>query len=188
MRDITVLGISMLALVLTSCGGGSSAPTAREIPALAFGSPAVSRTRVIPAHYKCDSRTNWLPLVWGAVPAGTHELVLYMVRFGTPHANASGAVSAPIDAESIVLGLKPTLHKLSLGKFPQGAKVAIHKAQGQPVSICPAKGVNQNLLFRLYALPQRLATRSSLQKTNLVSVMSKEALEAGTFIASYRPA
>jgi phosphatidylethanolamine-binding protein (PEBP) family uncharacterized protein len=186
MRYLSALCISALALALASCGSSGS-PVAAE-KAIVFGSPAIAAGRVVPAHYKCDTRNVWLPLRWGTLPPNTRELALYIVRFGTPGQSTSGAVKAEIKAESIILGLRPTLRQLSPGKFPHGALVAVHAPGGQVQSICPPKGATQNLLFRLYALRRKLHLTRQVRKENLVAVVTKEALEVGTFITSYRPA
>jgi hypothetical protein len=129
-----------------------------------------------------------LPLKWGALPAGTQELVLYIVRFGTPEAVKGGRVKAEIQAESIVVGLKPTLHRLSTGKFPPGAVVGVRPVKdGQ--TICPVANHSrrvQNLLFRIYALPRKLNLGKGKQPSTLVSRLGAQALEAGTFIAAYK--
>jgi phosphatidylethanolamine-binding protein (PEBP) family uncharacterized protein len=177
--------MSMLALMLASCGStASSAP--KEKPSILFGSPAVNG-RVIPAHYRCSTRAVWLPLKWGALPLHTQELALYVVRFGAPKVANSGQVKAEVKAEALVLGLHPTLRELTRGKYPRGALIAIHARRGEALSICPPKGVAENLLFRIYALGSKLHLTKASKVNPLVKV-TRDALEAGTFIALYRPA
>lgn len=181
--------LSVLALAIASCGsgGGSSQTTAKQLPRISFTSPAMTAARTIPAHYKCNNRTAWLPLKWGSLPAGTKELVLYIVRFATPQATASGQVKAEVEAEQLVLGLDATLRQIKPGKYPQGALVAVHSQGGEALSICPRKGVAGNLLFRIYALGHKLhITKSS--KVNPLQAVTTGATAAGTFIARYRPA
>jgi len=172
-----------LGFALAGCGG-SSTPSIAEKPPIRFTSSALTRGRQVPASYHCDPRIDWLPLHWGTLPANTQELALYIVRFGPPRAVQGGAIKASIEGEAIIAGLKPTLNGLKPGKFPSGARVAIHRnANNQPISICPPKGIRTNLLYRIYALPRKLELT---EHANLVTTMSREALAAGTFIFSYR--
>lgn len=172
----------MMMLALAGCGGSSS-PTATEKPAIHLGSSAVVGGHRISASYHCEMRNDWLPLHWSNVPVGTRELALYEVRFGSPRVGKGGVVEAPVEGEAIVVGLKPTLNSLSPGRFPAGVHVAVRKAGSNVVSICPPKGTEENILFRLYALPRKL---QFTQGNNPVSVMTKEALREGTFIVGYR--
>jgi hypothetical protein len=179
----------MLALMLASCGssGGSPTTATAEGPSIPFGSPALTAARVIPARYKCNNRAVWVPLKWGTLPEHTKELALYIVRFGSPKVAQGGAVKAEVKAEALVLGLHSTLHELKRGKYPHGALIAIHAHPGEALSICPRKGVVENLLFRIYALRRNLHISRSA-KVNPLREVTNGAIETGTFIARYRPA
>lgn len=187
-RTPSLAGACALALISAGCGGGST-NSSSNVPALAFGSPALAGGRVIPAHYKCDNRFVWLPLQWGEPPANTQELALYIVRFGPPRP-VQGKVRAEIKASAVVVGIKPNLRRLSLGKYPPGVLVGVHAPNNASASICPPKGSRQNLLFRIYALPHKLglSKASRNEGENLVNTMRRQAIGAGTFIASYKPA
>lgn len=173
--------------VLAGCGSGGSTSSGNGKASIRFTSPALSQKRAISASYRCDPSKSWLPLTWGPVPSGTKELALYMVRFGPPKVAKDGVVKAEIRAESIVVGLSPSLHKLSPGTFPAGTRVGVHRidGNGKPISICPLPGRTESMLFRLYALPRKLGFDRS---SNLIAAMTKEALEEGTFIGSYHSA
>ncbi len=186
LRDISVLSLSMfVVVVIAGCGGGAT--SASERPAILFGTPVLTAKDQIPGRYRCDTRNVWVPLRWRGLPAGTQELVLYMVRFGNPTARTGGQVKAEIKAEALLVGLKPTLEGLSPGKFPAGSTLGIHAPTTQKVSICPPRGVTQNLLFRLYALPHKMHVNKGTQNVDLVSKLNKEALREGTFIVHYQP-
>ena len=180
----------VVALLLAGCGSSgspsTSTPRAAREPAIPFISPALKSGRVIPASYKCDVRNVWVPLAWGALPAHTKELALYIVRLGVPKIIGGGKVNAEVKATAIVVGLKPTLHRLRPGKYPHGALVGVHAPNNPNASICPSKGEKQDLLFRIYALPHKLNVSKGAGES-LVNEMSSDALEAGTFIATYRP-
>jgi phosphatidylethanolamine-binding protein (PEBP) family uncharacterized protein len=185
-RKLSAVSTLIFALLLVGCGSSSpSTPRAAREPAIPFISPALISGRVIPAHLKCNVRNVWLPLAWGRLPAHTQELALYMVRFGTPKVAGNGKVNAEVKASAIVVGLKPTLRRLRLGKYPHGAVVGVHSPNDPSASICPPRGAQQDILFRIYALPHKLDLHKGGE---LVNQMSADALEAGTFIASYKPA
>ena len=180
------LGMSILALAIASCGSGGGSPTATaEKPSIPFSSPVVTAARLIPSRYKCSNRQVWVPLRWGALPPGTKELALYMVRFGAPKVVAGGKVKAEVKAEELVLGLHPSLHSLKPGKYPHGALVAVHARRGEALSVCPHKGVSENLLFRVYAIARKLHIAKS-SKVNPLQQLTSGAIEAGTFIVRYR--
>lgn len=178
----------MLVLALAGCGSGAgTTASTRTVPSIPFTSPVLTPGKQIPASYKCNIRNVWVPLRWGTLPPQTQELAMYIVSFDAPKAAPGGTAKAEIKATAVVVGLAPTLHGLSRGKYPHGVRVGVHKAAGEAVSICPAKGATQNLFFRLYALPRKLSLQSA-QGANLVTTMNKEALEVGTFLATYRSA
>lgn len=189
-RTLCLAGASALALVSGGCGtGGSLGSPAANLPVLPFGSPALAGgRRVIPAHYKCTNGHVWLPLQWGAPLANTKELALYVVRFGTPR-TVNGKVTAEIKASAVVVGIKPNMRRLSVGKYPPGVLIGVHSPNNPHASICPPKGTRQNLMFRIYALPHSLGVnRGSRNKgENLVNTMRESAIQEGTFIASYKP-
>lgn len=187
-RTPVALSLSVLALVLvlSGCGGTTPSNGAAEKPTIHLTSSALVGGRQVSAHYRCNPRIDWLPLKWGELPARTREVVLYIVRFGSPKATHEGRVKAPIEGEAIVAGLKPTLRGLAPGKFPAGARIAIHRAtNGHFVSICPPSGTQTNLLYRVYALSQKLELSAH---ANLVNMMNHRELAAGTLIFSYRSA
>lgn len=182
------LAMSVLALAIASCGSGGGSPTATaEKPSILFGSPVETAARIIPSRYKCNNREVWVPLKWGALPPGTKELALYIVRFGAPKVVAGGKVKAEVKAEELVLGLHASLHELKPGKYPHGALIAVHAQPGEPLSVCPPKRKPENLLFRIYALGRKLHIAKSA-KVNPLQEVTNAATEAGTFIVRYRSA
>ncbi len=192
LRRPTILSVPILALLLAGCGSTESGnntttSSAAAKPQIAFTSPAVGGNDLIPASYKCDDTKIWVPLRWGAVPAGTRELAFYIVRFGAPKLTSGSKVKVEVEAESLVVGVQPKLHSLAAGVLPHGVHVGVHRRGGQVLSICPPKGVTENLFFRIFALPRKL-NLSGPQNRDLVAVMNNEALLTGSFIAHYRTA
>jgi phosphatidylethanolamine-binding protein (PEBP) family uncharacterized protein len=188
-RNLTVAGASALALISAGCGSGGSTTPSANVPVVAFGSPALAGSRVIPARFKCNNRDVWLPLQWGELPANTQELAMYIARFGSIK-QVEGKVTAEVKASAVIVGIKPSLRKLSLGKYPPGVLVGIHAPNNANASICPPKGTRQNLMFRIYALPHKLGVSKAShdEGENLVNTMRSQAIGAGTFIVSYKPA
>jgi phosphatidylethanolamine-binding protein (PEBP) family uncharacterized protein len=188
LRDLSVLGVLVPVLMVAGCGGSAPSSPAVNEAAFPFGSPALVAGRLIPARYKCDVKNVWLPLRWGSLPPRTQELALYIIRFANPKLAKGGTAKAEILATAVVVGITPKLRGLSPGKYPPGALVGVHEPNNAQASICPPKGVTENLLFRLYAMPRKLGLRKGSGGANLVEKLRSEALGAGAFIASYRPA
>lgn len=188
-RTLALAGASALALMTSGCGSGGASPSpSANVPTLPFGSPVLAGSTVIPSHYKCNSRHVWLPLQWGEPPAETRELAMYIARFSPPKV-VRGRLKAEIKASAIVVGIKPTLRKLSLGKYPSGVLIGVHAPKDLNASICPPRGTRQSLMFRIFALPHKLGVSKSSRNVSetLVSAMTKQATEVGTFIVSYKP-
>lgn len=134
------------ALALAGCAG-SGAPAHREAT-IALSSPAISG-RTLPALYTCDGRNIAPPLEWGAVPAGTRELALFLVSY-IPNA-ATHEYTAAVDWA--VSGVNPALHRLAAGRLPRGAHVGVASDGKRRYSVCPKKGVRVHYQFEVYGLP-----------------------------------
>lgn len=185
MRTLTsTCGVALLA-ALTLAGCGSSSSSTYE-PKIAFKSPVV-KTNEMPAAYTCDGRNTWPPLEWGAVPAGTRSLALFVVGYTPEPATHTNKVSI----EWAVAGLSAALHKLPSGKLPAGAYVGTN-SNGKPgYSICPEKGTAVQYQFELYGMPAAyVVTSSGFSGVQLISALAtgNEGARAsgyGAFIARY---
>jgi phosphatidylethanolamine-binding protein (PEBP) family uncharacterized protein len=178
-----IASVLVLAAAAVGCGGATS-PSANNTPEIAFLSPALTASKVIPARYKCDVNKIWLPVRWGALPSGTKELVMYVARYTNVRSTANGS-TARLLSQALIVGLKPTLHELQTGKLPHGALVGEYETGSQRVPICPAGRPSQGFIFRLYALRSPLNISKGKQGASLLSKLNSEALAAGTFTASY---
>jgi phosphatidylethanolamine-binding protein (PEBP) family uncharacterized protein len=178
------MAVLVLSVAIVGCGG-TNAPSVDRSPEIAFRSPALTAGRVIPSSLRCDEKGIWLPLSWGPVPSNTQELVLYIARYGSPVRKADGEVSAGLIAQSLVVGLKPTLRGLATGRLPHGALIGFYGAGSSRTPICPRKGGAADLLFRLYALSGKQHIGAGPTNANLLTVLNQQALAAGTFTASY---
>jgi phosphatidylethanolamine-binding protein (PEBP) family uncharacterized protein len=178
-------GAVLLAVAVGGCGSTTSGTTAENKAAIAFVSPVVNTKGFIPASFKCNAAKVWIPMRWGSLPADTKELVMYVARFATPQQSGGGTVRASLLAQELIVGLKPTLHGLSVGKLPHGALVGIFEIGKKRASICPAKGSSQGILFGLYALDHRQEIGKGSQSGNLLSKLRSEAVAIGSFTAGY---
>jgi phosphatidylethanolamine-binding protein (PEBP) family uncharacterized protein len=106
---------------------------------------------VLPTEYTCDGRDTPPPIEWGAVPATTASLVLFVVGFSPNPATNSYTPSV----EWTVAGINPDAHKLDAGRLPAGAFVGISSRGGRRYSICPKRGVSERYQFELWGLPEK---------------------------------
>jgi hypothetical protein len=181
-RYLSTTSALLLAVLLIGCGG-ASAPVAK--PKIAFVSPALTSTGVIPARYKCNGNQVWLPLAWGALPADTKELIVYIARFGKPEASPGNLAKAALIAQQLIVGLKPSLHRLSIGPLPHGALIGSYEIGNKSESICPKRGSTQGILFGLYALPHQQNIGRGSQSGSLLNKLRAEAVALGTFTTGY---
>jgi phosphatidylethanolamine-binding protein (PEBP) family uncharacterized protein len=174
----------LCALVLAGCGSSGSDSTG-QIQNVAVTSAAIDGA-TIPAKYTCDGRDTAPPLEWGAVPAGTGSLVLFVVGVKPEPATKTYALSV----EWAVAGVNPALHRLAPGRLPSGAYVGTGSNGKRRYSICPAKGQREQYQFELYGLP---AGDSVVRKfvglpllAKLASKKSSPANVHGALIATYK--
>jgi phosphatidylethanolamine-binding protein (PEBP) family uncharacterized protein len=180
-RFLSAVSVCIVAVVSAGCGGASAPAKKAKI---AFQSPALVGRKVIPARYTCNAQKIWLPVQWGALPPNTAELVLYVGRYS----NAGGKLAPRLIAQSLVVGLKPTLHGLAAGNPPKGALIGYYEVGNKPSSICPPKGTTQSFLFRLYALTGKLNISGGSQGSEFLNKLGSEAAAVGVFAASYHQA
>lgn len=130
-------------LALAGCGGSP-----HKEATISLKSAAITG-KSLPALYTCDGKNISPPLEWGAVPADTRELALFLVSY-TP-VPSTHAYSAAVDWA--VAGVNPALHRLAPGRLPRGAHVGIASDGKRRYSVCPKKGVDVHYQFEVYGLP-----------------------------------
>lgn len=184
-RHLPVVSALLLVAAFVGCGGSSTPQAAGPPPTIEFGSPGVSASGTVLSAYKCDEKKIWLPLSWGALPANTKELVIYVGRYGAPEIKAGGEVTAGLAAQQLIVGLQPTLHRLPVGKVPHGVLVGSFVAGRRRRSICANARSTSGILFSLYALPRRQNIGKGPQGGNLINRLQSEAIGYGTFTATY---
>jgi hypothetical protein len=191
-RASSAIATALVAVLLGLCGcaGGRRVETAHRVstaarqPAIVLASPAVSGEAPIPARYTC-SGSVWLPLHWGRVPAGTAELILYTGVYGPKKALSANRTLSFTVAESLLVGLRPTLHELPAGRVPNGARVLSRAG----VPVCPGGAAKGEIVFLLYALPygKRMGRElvSSPMPPRILGAISGAALAEGRLGADY---
>jgi phosphatidylethanolamine-binding protein (PEBP) family uncharacterized protein len=172
-------------LVLAACGGSAASTTAKVLAKVPLKSAAILGSS-IPARYTCDGEDISPPVEWGAVPAGTHSLTLFVVGLTPEPSTASTKVSV----EWALAGLNPALHRLAAGQIPAGAYSGVGSANKKRYSICPAKGSRVEYAFEVYGLPASQAIAPDfgalavLQELT-VTKSSSPVTAHGSFTASY---
>jgi phosphatidylethanolamine-binding protein (PEBP) family uncharacterized protein len=138
-------------------GAPEQAPTAATlanatVADMTLQSPAIAASSAgpgsIPAPYTCDGKGTWPSLEWSGVPAGTRELILYVMNVAP--------VAGKLFVDWAVAGLKPDLTQISSGELPPGAIVGSNSFGKRAYEICP-EGQGEIYMFAIYALPRRLS-------------------------------
>jgi phosphatidylethanolamine-binding protein (PEBP) family uncharacterized protein len=169
---IIAIGMSLAAILLAGCGSGTTnATTSNNTSKIRFNghpatislsSPTVAERTLMPAGYTCDSRDLAPPLSWGAVPANTVELSVFLLQLATSEKGKTTIAWA-------VTGIDPKLHELAAGKLPTGALVGRNSAGHEKYSVCPPKGQTARYLFVLYALPKHLGVKRGFTGVKLLN-------------------
>lgn len=180
-RPTSALGALLAGMLLCSgCGGsggtvGSSAKSAfTKAPTIVVKSKALPAT--MPARYTCDGQDISPPLEWGAVPANTGSLALFVEELTPEPATDTYAVSIAW----AIAGLNPGLHRLATGELPAGAYAGTNSAGKQDYSICPKKGTRVAYQFELYGLP-----RSATIARGFPALQVVRELQASPSISAY---
>ena len=115
-----------------------------ESPSIVASSGGPGR---IPAAFTCDGGGKWPTLKWGGVPAGTAELVLYVMN-ATP-------TNGKLFVDWALAGISPSLTEIREGEMPKGAIAGTNGYGKRTYEICPEGG--EIYILALYALPEALS-------------------------------
>ena len=138
-------------------GAPEQAPSAEQaaqatVADLTLQSPAIvaaaGRPGRLAAAHTCDGKGSWPELHWSGVPAGTAELVLYVMNVQP--------VQGKLFVDWAVAGLDPGLEEIEAGELPKGAILGRNGFGKAGYEICP-EGGGEIYMFAVYALPRRLA-------------------------------
>jgi phosphatidylethanolamine-binding protein (PEBP) family uncharacterized protein len=113
----------------------------------------------IPKRYTCQGANMSLPLRWGAVPANTVELDVFVLRLE----GQAGRLYAAWG----VAGLPPRLKGLSAGRLPGRAVVGSNSMGHARYSVCPAKGSSTQYFVLLFALAHKIPAAPGFSASGL---------------------
>jgi phosphatidylethanolamine-binding protein (PEBP) family uncharacterized protein len=185
-RGATTIAALVSAAALTGCGGSSGSASAPatlsgvepQSVTVTLASDAIHGGR-LPALYTCDGRDVSPPLSWGAFPAGTNEVALFLVG---AHRDKNGQAVASI--EWAMAGVKPGLRALRAGEIPSGAFVLKNSNGARRYSICPARGSTSQYAFALYALPRTARASPGISGAQLLTNLTQSRVQADLSPAS----
>jgi phosphatidylethanolamine-binding protein (PEBP) family uncharacterized protein len=187
-RPSAIVGSSLVLILATAgCGSTATSSTTSKSPGVRFNGKASSiqlssqfSGSTIPAAYTCDGHDKLPPLSWGALPAGTKQLALFILGFTRSGTNTQ------IQDRYAVAGLSPTLHGIE-GKLPTGSIPGRASNHRTKYSLCPPRGTTENYLFLLYALPNKLHVHPGFNAIQLLGQISPTSSPSsfGAFIAAY---
>jgi hypothetical protein len=170
------LGLLVALLILGGCGGGSGAAETAQID---LKSPAVSADGIIKPSVTCGLGALWLPLRWGAAPAETKELAVYLGRF--EYKRVDGRRKLVIPYADLVYHIKPSVHEIAANTLPK--KVSWSNFGNFS---CPPAKRDQTDLQALFALDRTRHQRTLTRE--LATRLTEEALRAkGKSSAGPRP-
>jgi phosphatidylethanolamine-binding protein (PEBP) family uncharacterized protein len=119
-----------------------------ESPAVPAASTAEGPGRLAAA-YTCDGTDSWPELHWSGVPAGSAELILYVMNVAP--------VEGKLFVDWAVAGLDPALTGIEAGQLPKAAITGTNGFGKPGWEICPPKGGGEIYIFAVYALPRALS-------------------------------
>lgn len=186
---VPLAAVLLIALALAGCGGDAPpSDPAAHVPKIPFKSAAIHGTS-LPAHYTCDGRNTPPPLEWGAVPAGTGSLVLFV----TGIVPKPGGTGYTFTVNWAVAGINPRLHRLDPGRLPVAAAVGVGSNGRRNYSVCPKRGTVEQYQFELYGLPPRAAVARQFAGLPVLDALltrnSSSPTDAyGDFIVTYKRA
>jgi phosphatidylethanolamine-binding protein (PEBP) family uncharacterized protein len=167
-------------------GEPERAPSAAEkansaLASIALESPDLPATSgsesELPATYTCNGKNLPPDLQWRGVPAGTAELVLFVLGLEP--------VNEALFFNWAVAGLDPSLEGIEAGKLPKGAITGQNSFGKESYSICPPAGKPETFIFALYALPQPLSPKRGFDPTALRKEILGLSGNVGLMAASY---
>ena len=131
----------------------------------------------LPAPYTCDGANSWPALEWGGVPAGTKELILYVMN--------AQPVAGRLFFDWAVAGLDHASRSIEAGKLPKGAVVGTNSLGQRGYSICPPAGSAETYIFALFALPRPLSPQKGFDPRPLREEILGVSGDVGLLTAAY---
>jgi phosphatidylethanolamine-binding protein (PEBP) family uncharacterized protein len=131
----------------------------------------------LPSTYTCDGKNSPPTLKWSGVPAGTKELILFVLGLEP--------VGETLFFNWAVAGLDPSLTEIPTGQLPTGAILGQNGYGKEAYSICPAQGQGETYVFALYALPQALSPKRGFDPMSLRREVLGISGDVGLVTAAY---
>jgi phosphatidylethanolamine-binding protein (PEBP) family uncharacterized protein len=177
-------GLLLLGLFLAGCSNTAKGPTQGGLAVIKLSVPSLSPHGQIPAEFTCDGRNVSLPLKWGAVPAGTREMVLVVANYTF--------VKGRPKLEFVnwgVAGVNPAAHTITAGTLPPGSVVARNGYRRADYSICPSRAhLTRNYAIQLFALSQNVTVKRGFNVEHLMKKLEEESVIKGygQLLATYQ--
>ncbi len=160
----------------TSSGASKSAKPA--IGMITLSSPAFGKGSKIPTRYTCDGANESPPLKWSKVPAGTKQMLLFVLDLA---AGPQGALRWAVG------GIDPTANGFSSNAIPAGAVLGKNSAgKAAWAGICPSKGKPHNVVFLLYALRKKLDLAGGFDTKTVQKQLAGNTDGAGVMFGTYQ--
>jgi phosphatidylethanolamine-binding protein (PEBP) family uncharacterized protein len=131
----------------------------------------------LPSTYTCDGKNSPPTLKWSGVPAGTKELILFVLGLQP--------VGETLFFNWAVAGLDPSLTEIPTGQLPTGAILGRNGYGKESYSICPAQGQGETYVFALYALTQALSPKRGFDPMSLRREVLGLSGDVGLVTAAY---
>jgi phosphatidylethanolamine-binding protein (PEBP) family uncharacterized protein len=125
--------------------------------------------------YTCDGANSWPALRWSGVPAGSAELILYVMNVAP--------VEGKLFVDWAVAGLDPGLEGIEAGRLPKGAVVGTNGFGKRGYAICPPSG--EIYVFAVYALPRALSPQKGFDARELRKEILDVSGNVGLLAAAY---
>jgi phosphatidylethanolamine-binding protein (PEBP) family uncharacterized protein len=139
--------------------------------------PASGSETELPATYTCDGKNVPPDLRWSGVPAGTSELVLFVLGLEP--------VNEALFFNWAVAGIDPGLEGIEAGQLPKGVSVGQNSFGKNGYSVCSTGGKSETFIFALYALPQALSPEPGFDPATLRQQILGLSGNVGLMAASY---
>jgi hypothetical protein len=127
------------------------------------------------ATYTCDGAGKWPTLSWSGVPAGTAELILYVMNVAP--------VEGKLFVDWAVAGIDPALTGVEDARLPKGAVVGTNSFGKRGYEICPEG--SETYIFAIYALPRALSPQPGFDPRELREKILDVSGNVGLFSAAY---
>lgn len=152
------------------------------VASMSLSSPAVQPSAatgesLLPAAYTCDGKDSWPALQWQGTPAGTRELLLFVMNIEP--------VDEALFFDWAVAGIDPSLNGLEADWLPKGVVTGRNSFGHVDYSICPPSGKKETHIFALYALPRALSPKQGFDPTTLRKEVLEASGNAGLMAATY---